>query len=102
MELLLTGMTLTARDAAALHLVNRVTSNGDLLNEARALAVRIADNAPRAVAESRNLAASTFDEPDSILCERGLQTIGALMSGDDAKEGVRAFLEKRPPVWKGR
>ncbi len=102
MELLLTGATLTAHDAAAFHLVNRVTSNANVLDEAMALAIAIADNAPQAVAESRNLAASTFDESDSTLCEHGLQAIGALMSGDDAKEGVRAFLEKRPPVWKGR
>jgi acetyl-CoA C-acetyltransferase len=102
MELILTGASLTAREAAELQLVNRVTSPATVLEEAIALARTIAENAPRAVAESRVLAAATFDESDATLGDRSLQAIGGLMSGDDAREGIRAFLEKRPPVWKGQ
>jgi len=102
MELILTGATLTAKEAAALHLLNRVTTDAAVLDEAMELARAIAGNAPAAVNESRQLAADTFDSSDAALGERSRQAIGRLMVGEDAKEGVRAFLEKRPPVWKGR
>jgi acetyl-CoA C-acetyltransferase len=102
MELILTGATLTAKEAAALHLLNRVTTDAAVLDEAMELACAIAGNAPAAVNESRQLAADTFDSSDAALGERSRQAIGRLMVGEDAKEGVRAFLEKRPPVWKGR
>jgi acetyl-CoA C-acetyltransferase len=102
MELILTGATLTAREALALQLINRVTTNETVLEEARNLAERIAANAPLAVSESRILAATTFDATDATLGEQSLQAIGGLMMGNDAKEGVRAFLEKRPPVWKNQ
>jgi enoyl-CoA hydratase/carnithine racemase len=102
MELILTGATLTAKEAAALHLLNRVSTDAAVLDEAMELACAIAGNAPAAVNESRQLAADTFDSSDAALGERSRQAIGRLMVGEDAKEGVRAFLEKRPPVWKGR
>jgi acetyl-CoA C-acetyltransferase len=102
MELILTGTTLTAREAAALHLLNRVTADAAVLDEAMTLARAVAENAPCAVSESRRLAAAAFDATDAALGERGRQAIGRLLVGDDAREGVRAFLEIRPPKWKGR
>ena len=102
MELILTGATLTAHEAVALQLINRVTANAAVLEEAIELAERIAGNAPLAVAESRILAATTFDATDASLSDRSLQAIGGLMMGNDAKEGVRAFLERRPPVWRSQ
>jgi acetyl-CoA C-acetyltransferase len=102
MELILTGNTVTAKEAAALHLLNRVTSDAAVLDEAMNLARAVAENAPGAVIESRKLAAAAFDSSDAALGERSRQAIGRLLLGDDAKEGVRAFLERRVPVWKGR
>jgi enoyl-CoA hydratase/carnithine racemase len=102
MELILTGATLTAQEAVSLQLINCVTANATVLEKAIELAERIAGNAPLAVAESRILAATTFDATDASLSDRSLQAIGGLMMGDDAKEGVRAFLEKRPPVWRSQ
>lgn len=101
MAMLLTGATISAEDAAAAHLVNRVTADAQVMSAALELARRIAANAPLAVAKSRQLAAAAFDAPDARLSQLSLRAIAALMSGEDAKEGVRAFLEKRPPAWQG-
>ncbi|HVW68036.1 MAG TPA: enoyl-CoA hydratase-related protein [Steroidobacteraceae bacterium] len=101
MEYLLTGATLSASDADSLQLVNRVVPDGDLLDAALELAHEIAANAPLAVGASRKLAAATFDTTDARLSQRSLDDIAVLMSGEDAREGVRAFLEKRPARWRG-
>jgi enoyl-CoA hydratase/carnithine racemase len=102
MELVLTGATISAREAEALHLVNRVTADDGVMAEAMTLAEAIARNAPLAVSESRKLVNAAFDKADPVLSERGLAAIGALMNGEDAREGIRAFLQKRAPDWKGR
>lgn len=101
MEYLLTGGTLSARAALDLHLVNQVVPDDEVLSAALNLAQRIATNAPLAVAASRKLAFASFDDTDPRLSERSLEAIAVLMNGEDAKEGVRAFLEKRPAQWKG-
>ena len=101
MEMLLTGAPMSATEAAGAQLVNRVTADAEVMRAALELARRIAANAPLAVARCRRLAAAALDWPDIQLSKLSLQAITALMSGEDAKEGVRAFLEKRAPVWKG-
>ena len=101
MEYLLTGATLSANAADALQLVNRLVPDGDLLDAALELARKITENAPLAVGASRKLAAATFDTTDARLSRRSLEEIAVLMNGEDAKEGVRAFLEKRPARWRG-
>jgi acetyl-CoA C-acetyltransferase len=101
MEYLFTGGSIPAREALSLHLVNYVVPDRDVLSTALELAQRIANNAPLAVAASRKLAAEAFDDTDAHLSERSLAAIAVLMNGEDAREGVRAFLEKRPARWKG-
>ena len=101
LEYLFTGGAIPAREALSLHLVNYVVADRDVMSTALELAQRIANNAPLAVAASRKLAAEAFDDTDAHLSERSLAAIAVLMNGEDAKEGVRAFLEKRPARWKG-
>jgi len=101
MEYLLTGGTLSAQEAQSLHLVNDVVPDRDVMTAALELAQKIANNAPQAVAASRKLARAAYDATDTRLSERSLEAIAVLMNGEDAKEGVRAFLEKRPAQWKG-
>jgi acetyl-CoA C-acetyltransferase len=101
LEYLFTGGAIPAREALSLHLVNYVVPDEDVMSTALELAQRIANNAPLAVAASRKLAAEAFDDTDAHLSERSLAAIAVLMNGEDAKEGVRAFLEKRPARWKG-
>jgi enoyl-CoA hydratase/carnithine racemase len=82
--------------------VNRVVADEALMDEALALARRITANAPLSVAESRRLAASALEATDVGLSRLSLEAMARLMASEDAKEGVRAFLDKRPPHWKAR
>ncbi|WP_214404944.1 enoyl-CoA hydratase-related protein [Pseudonocardia lacus] len=100
-ELILTGDPISAPRAHELGLVNRLTEPGEALAGALALAERVCRNAPVAVREC--LAATQRaigpDDEGWAATDHAAATIRA---SDDAAEGVRAFLEKRPPVWTGR
>ena len=102
MELLLTAEPVPATRALEMGLLNEIVPRSQLLDHAREWASRIAENAPLAVAATkesalRGLAAESFDEAlriEARISARILQT-------DDAREGPRAFTEKRAPRWTG-
>lgn len=102
LELIATGGRISAQRAAALGMVNHVVAREHLLQEALALAGRIVVNAPLAVRESLKVARRAYDRQDAELMAVGIMTIRELMRSEDAREGTRAFLEKRAPVWKAR
>ena len=84
-------------------MLSSVTETGGALEAAIALAERIAENAPLAVSASKKLvraAASGVDEDQ--LWEMQIPLQREVFSSDDAKEGPRAFAEKRAPNWTGR
>jgi enoyl-CoA hydratase len=102
MELTLTGDPITAEVAHHHGLVNRLVEPGEALDAAIALAERICANAPVAVRESRRVVIEATNAPDDVGWKMSLEGMAAAMSSEDFGEGLTAFIEKRPPVWKGR
>lgn len=101
-EILLSGATFDGRRAVELGLGSRVLPADDVLPAALALARDIADNAaPASVAASKRLLWDSFDLDRDAIGRRETEIHLDLMRLDDAKEGVRAFLERRPPRWTG-
>lgn len=101
LEMTLTGDTIDAARARELGLVNAVVAADELLGAAVAVAERIAANGPIAVAATKELvrmAAADATRGWERLSE--LQTV--VFGSEDAKEGAKAFIEKRQPQWTGR
>jgi len=102
MEMITTGETIDAQRAYALGLANRVVPAADTLNGAIDLARAITANAPLAVREAVRLMKQSQTESDEE-GHRATEGVRArIMTTDDAKEGVRAFVEKRQAQWTGR
>jgi enoyl-CoA hydratase len=98
-ELALTGAMLSADQALAAGLLNRVVAGGDVLSTAIALAHQVAANSPWAVRRTRGLLRATDDHGAEQLWDLIDAATAEALAGPDAREGARAFLEKRPPVW---
>lgn len=102
MELTLTGDPIDAARAYHFGLVNRLVEPGQALDEAIKLAEAICANAPVAVRESRKIVLEATNAPDDVGWQMSAHGMGVAMSSEDFSEGLTAFIEKRPPVWKGR
>ncbi len=102
MEMILTGQPITAREAEKHGLVNRVVPVESYLEEAKKVALQIAQKAPVATRLAKEAILKAFDTP----LEEGLQferrNFYLLFSTEDMKEGMTAFTEKRSPHFKGR
>jgi cyclohexa-1,5-dienecarbonyl-CoA hydratase len=101
-ELLFTGDPVDAARALELGLVSRVVEPESLLGAARDLAGRFASQAPLALAATKRAIADGLDRPLSEALEAERKEFMQLFTSDDAREGITAFLEKRPPSWSGR
>ena len=102
MEVVLNGRFLTAREAQQFGLVNRVLPVEVHLAHALELANQIAARAPLAVRLAKEAVNNAFETAlsDGVADER--RSFYLLFATDDQKEGMRAFIEKRKPLWKGR
>jgi 2-(1,2-epoxy-1,2-dihydrophenyl)acetyl-CoA isomerase len=100
-ELALMGESLSAADAERFGLVARVVPAESLLDEAQAFAARLAAGAPRAIALTKRALDRSWDATleESLEYEAYLQGIAG--ATDDHREGVAAFVEKRPPRFSG-
>lgn len=105
-EMLLTGRKLDAQEACRLGLVSYVTPPDGVMPKARELAERIAEGAPLAVRSIkevlRGIEHMNMEQAFGAIRERRFPTYAAMLDSEDHEEGPRAFIEKRPPRWKGR
>jgi len=101
MEMAITADPITAEEAAEHGLVARLTEPGGALEEALSLAERIARNAPLAVAASKQVIRATQGSTEAELWAIQGPLRDGVFASDDAREGPRAFAEKRPPEWSG-
>lgn len=101
-ELVITGDSLDAPRAHLLGLVNRLAPADAVDETALSLARSIAENAPCAVLESLHVARLGSELTDAQLRALSDEALQRIMATEDAKEGPRAFLEKRAPKWQGR
>lgn len=101
-QLILTGRPIDAARAYEVGFVNVLTEPGQALAEAVRLAQEICDNAPVSVQACLAAVNTLAGAQDEHGWEQTDVALGAASSSADAREGVRSFLEKRPPVWTGR
>lgn len=102
MEAILTGEPIPAQRAFELGLVSRLAPAGEAMAEAERLAAQITACAPLAVWESRKVVLAAYTSSDDELIDMTNRAFATVISSEDAKEGLEAFIEKRQPSWKGR
>jgi enoyl-CoA hydratase len=102
MELLLTAQMVDAERAHALGLVNAVVAEGELLDRALQTAEKIAANAPLAIQATKAVLTGLASLSDAEARELEASKLQAVLASEDAKEGPRAFAERRAPMWRGR
>ncbi len=102
LQMLLTGEMITAQEAHRIGLVNEVVPLAELLPRAEAIAQKIIANAPLAVQYTLEAVNKGMEMPlaEALFLEATL--FGVACATDDKKEGTTAFLEKRPPNFKGK
>ena len=102
MELILTGRNLPAQEAYERGLVSQVVAREETLSEALKLAAEVASMPPLAVRAAKE----AVNRAHELSLEAGLEferrNFFLLFASEDQKEGMRAFIDKRKPTWKGR
>ena len=102
MELALTGKAWSAERMAELGLVNRTAEPGQVLQAAMELADEVLAAGPLATRASKQIVQRAYDWQDADGWKKQMEFAGPVMGSEDMREGLRAFAEKRDPVWKGR
>ena len=100
-EMILSGEAIDAAEAYRLGLVNAVLEPVELLPRVREVARKIGAKGPLAVAQAKRALQAGEGMPLASACELERQMFGAMFATEDQKEGMKAFLEKRPAAFKG-
>ena len=102
MEVLLVGDSMSAEEACRIGLVNQVVSPGKLMEMAEEFAGKIAENGPLAVRKIKETVLKALGRPVNEGYALEDEAARVIMGSEDAREGPRAFAEKRPPRYVGR
>ncbi len=102
LEMLLSGRLISAQEAKEYGLVNRVVPNEQLSHEAKTWAMDLAQSSRFTLAFGKHAFYSQIDMAEGDAYNYAKEAISLNCFDDDAKEGIKAFLEKREPVWKKR
>jgi enoyl-CoA hydratase len=102
MEILLTGEQFSAADALRFGLVNRLVPSARVLDEARRYADIICGNGPLAVQAVKRSVLAGLGRPTAEALEKEMEIGIPVSTSEDAREGTKAFKEKRKPVFRGR
>jgi len=100
-EMIYTGDAIDATTAERIGLVNRVVPADRLLEETKALARKILEKSPAAIALAKACLRSALEMPLAAGLDFETAAFGVVGSTQDKEEGMRAFIEKRKPIWKG-
>jgi enoyl-CoA hydratase len=102
LDIILTARTVTAEEALRIGLVNRMAPDADVLAEAEKLAAEIVQLAPLAIRACLDAVTRGTELPLAEGLELEAELFASMFATDDMREGTRAFLEKRKPVFKGK
>jgi enoyl-CoA hydratase len=102
MDMILTGRMLSAREALDFGLVARVVAKEAWLDEAKRVAAEIAAKGPISVRLAKEAVDKAFEAPLAVGIEFERRAFYLARASEDATEGLTAFVEKRPPDFKGR
>ncbi len=101
-ELIFTGKMISASEAYEIGMLNKVLPQEQLMDAVKEVARQIAKNGPIAVSIAKGLVDVGYDIPLDDGCLMESKSFGVCASTEDKREGMKAFLEKRKPVFKGR